>query len=205
MGMITMDLTELSGRRPYYLLTSLVTPRPIAWVSTVSGEGVTNLAPHSFFNAISTAPPVVHFTSTGVKDSLTNCRETGEFVVNVVSKDLMEQMNITAADVPPHESEFEWASLASEPSIKVSPPRVAAAKAVLECRVHSIVSIGNGNMVFGDVVCVHVDEAVMTDGRVDPRLLQTVGRMGGAAYTATAEGLFDLKRPTYAELKQQEG
>ncbi|MGI8774033.1 MAG: flavin reductase family protein [Actinomycetota bacterium] len=176
-------------------------PRPIAWVSTLGENDVRNLAPHSYFNAISSDPLIIHFTSTGVKDTLRNVRATGEFVVNVVSKDLVEPMNLTAADFPPDEDEFDWAGLEATPSSHVRPPRVARAKAAFECKVNRIVSLGNGNMVFGDVLCLHVDEAVMRDGRVDPALLQPVARLGGSLYTEAAPGLFSLKRPTWKDLK----
>jgi flavin reductase (DIM6/NTAB) family NADH-FMN oxidoreductase RutF len=193
--------SELEGRKPYHLLTSLVVPRPIAWVSTVSGAGVPNVAPHSYFNAISSGPLIVHFTSTGVKDTLTNVRDTGEFVVNIVNEDLVAKANLTAADFPPGEDEFQWASLEMAPSTFVKAPRVAASPASLECRVRSILSMGNGNMVFGDVLCIHVDEDVMRDGRVAPDLLRPVGRLGGTGYTAAAEGIFDLHRPTWREVR----
>ncbi len=200
MGFVEYRPSELATKDPYYLLTSLVVPRPIAWVSTVSGDGVPNLAPHSYFNVISSDPPIVHFTSTGVKDTLTNCRATGEFVVNFVGRDLVEEMNVTAANFPPTESEWEWAGLASERSSLVAPHRVARAKAAFECKVSDIVSKGNGNMVFGDVLVMYVDESVLRDGRVDPRLLHPVGRMGGATYTDAAAELFDLKRPSYQDI-----
>jgi flavin reductase (DIM6/NTAB) family NADH-FMN oxidoreductase RutF len=159
------------------------------------------VAPHSYFNVISSDPPIVHFTSTGVKDTLTNVRETGGFVVNIVNEDLVEKANLTAANFPPEEDEFDWASLEMAPSTLVKAPRVAASPAALECRVHSIVSMGNGNMVFGDVLCIHVDENVMRDGRVAPDLLKPVGRLGGAGYTAAAAGIFELHRPTWDEVK----
>ena len=103
--------SELEGREPYFLITSLVVPRPIAWVSTLSKEGVPNVAPHSYFNVISSNPWIVHFTSTGEKDTLRNARSTGEFVVNLFGRDLVEKMNFTSADFPPEEDEFEWAGL----------------------------------------------------------------------------------------------
>jgi flavin reductase (DIM6/NTAB) family NADH-FMN oxidoreductase RutF len=195
--------SELGGRGPYRLLTSLVVPRPIAWVSTVSEDGVLNLAPHSYFNAISSDPLIIHFTSTGVKDTLTNVRATGEFVVNVVTESLVERANLTAANFPPEEDEFSWAGLETEPSTFVKAPRVAASPAAFECRVRAITSMGNGNMVFGDVLCIHVDEAVMRDGHVAPDLLKPVGRLGGAGYTAAAEGIFELHRPTWDEVKKR--
>lgn len=193
----------MEGREPYYLATSLVVPRPIAWISTLSDSGVRNLAPHSYFNVISTNPMIVHFTSTGVKDTLRNVRATGEFVVNLVDRTLAEQMNTTAANFPPDEDEFSWAGLDAEPSVEVAPQRVAGAKAVMECKVRTVLSMGNGNMVFGDVLCVHVDESVLTDGRVDPKALDAIGRLGGSSYTAAATGIFELRRPTFEELTRE--
>lgn len=197
-----IDPSQVGKKDAYFLLTSLVVPRPIAWVSTLSRAGVRNVAPHSYFNAISSNPLIVHFTSTGTKDSLVNARETGEFVVNIVSRDLTEQMNVTAANFEPHEDEFSWADLESAPSKTVAPPRVAAAKAAMECSVVKIVELGNGSMVFGEVKLILVDEGIMTDGRVDPRLLAPIGRLGGSTYTDVAKGLFELKRPTAEDIKK---
>lgn len=191
---------ETEGRASYFLLTSLVVPRPIAWVSSVAEDGKRNLAPHSFFNAISSDPPIVHFTSTGVKDTLRNVRATGEFVVNIVTEDFADRMNVTAANLPPDRDEFLWARLESEPSLKVEPERVAGIKAALECKVEQIVSLGNGNMVFGDVVCLHVDESVMDGDRILQDRLGAIARLGGAGYTRVADGLFEMKRPTYEDL-----
>jgi flavin reductase (DIM6/NTAB) family NADH-FMN oxidoreductase RutF len=196
------DTEQLSGRDPYFLLTGLVVPRPIAWVSTLTEAGTANLAPHSYFNVISAQPPIVHFTSSGEKDSLRNVRATGEFVVNIVSLDLVEEMNLTAADFPPEESEFDWAGLAREPSDRVRPPRVARARAALECRVRDIVSMGTGHMVFGDVLRFHVDDEVWRDGRVDPEALNPVGRLAGSAYSAQGK-VFKLPRPTWEELRRR--
>ncbi len=192
---------ELEGRAPYFLLTSLVVPRPIAWVSSLSEDEVPNVAPHSYFNVISSKPWIVHFTSTGEKDSLRNVRATGEFVVNLVGRELVEKMNFTSADFPPEESEFDWAGLQAEPSSRVKPPRVAGTPAALECRVNDIVSKGNGHMVFGDVLVAHVDEGVFRDGRVDPELFKPVGRLAGSLYSDTAKGLFKIKRPTWQEVR----
>lgn len=196
-----IDPSALVGKEAYHLLTALVVPRPIAWVSTLSTSGVRNIAPHSYFNAISSSPLIVHFTSTGTKDSLVNARSTGEFVVNVVSRDLAEKMNLTAANFPPEEDEFTWAQIESAPSITVKPPRVADAKAAFECRVVHIQELGNGSMVFGEVQLILIDPAVMRDGRVDPELLAPIGRLGGSTYTDVAKGLFDLKRPRFEDLK----
>jgi flavin reductase (DIM6/NTAB) family NADH-FMN oxidoreductase RutF len=201
LGYINFDPQEFEGREGYFLMTALVVPRPIAWVSTLSAEGARNLAPHSYFNAISSNPLVIHFTSTGVKDTLTNVRATGEFVVNIVSAHLAEAMNLTAANFPFEEDEFTWAQLEDAPSKRVSPPRVARAAAAFECTVNRIVSIGNGHMVYGDVVNLVVDEAVMRNGRVAADLLEPIGRLGGSWYTRAAADLFQMKRPTWDEVR----
>lgn len=203
MGYVQIDPETLQGREGYFLMTSLVVPRPIAWVSTVSGDGVRNVAPHSYFNVISTRPPIVHFTSTGEKDTLRNVKATGEFVVNLVNETFGEKMNLTAADFPPEEDEFTWAGLEAADSSEVAPPRVAGAPAAFECRLDDIVSKGNGNMVFGEVVAIHVDEAIMKEGRVDPELYAPIGRLGGSNYARVKGSIFRLVRPTYDELKDR--
>jgi flavin reductase (DIM6/NTAB) family NADH-FMN oxidoreductase RutF len=197
--MPTFDAADLSGKEPYFLLTSLVVPRPIAWVSTLAPDGTVNLAPHSYFNIMSSEPPIVHFTSSGVKDSLRNVRESGEFVVNIVTADIVEEMNLTAVDFPPDISEMDWAGLAAAPSQHVRPPRVARAKAALECRVRQITSMGNGTMVFGEVLRFHVDDAIWVDGRVDPVALDPVCRLSGANYARQGE-VFKIPRQSYDEL-----
>lgn len=199
-GDYDVDPTELPERQTYHLLTGLVVPRPIAWVSTLSVDGVRNVAPHSYFNALSSQPPVIHFTSTGVKDTLTNVRATGEFVVNVVDESLLEPMNRTAADLPSGEDEFTWAGLEATPAATVSAPRVAAAKAHLECTVRAILSIGTGNLVLGDVRHVHVAGEIWRDGRVDQRALRAVGRLAGSEY-AIADDVIRLPRPTWDEVR----
>ena len=205
--MPAIDPAELPPREVYHLLTAVVVPRPIAWVSTLDPHGIRNLAPHSYFNALSNDPPIVHFTSSGTrgaKDTLRNVRATGEFVVSIVSRDLAEQMNLTAADFPPEEDEFTWAGLAAADSDLVAPPRVARARAALECRVRTTLSMGNGNMVFGDVVRIHVDERVWRDGRVDPELLEPVGRLGGSGYTTVdATTITRMPRPSWDDVRAQ--
>src|SRR3712207_3989578 len=145
MTWITIDPATQTARENYFLLTNLVVPRPIAWVSSLAADGTRNLAPHSYFNIISSDPPIIHFTQTGRKAPLANVGATREFVVNVVSLDLAEAMNLTAANFPPGEDEFTWAHLESTPSTHVAPPRVAAARAAFECRVRTILEMGNGN------------------------------------------------------------
>lgn len=199
MGFTTIDPAAQTPRENYFLLTNLCVPRPIAWVSTLGPGGVRNLAPHSYFNIVSTDPPIIHFTQTGRKDTLTNVEAAGEFVVNVVSAGLVEPMNLTAADFPPDEDEFTWAGVEAAPSLRVAPPRVADAPAALECRVRQILPMGNGNMVFGDVVAVHVDDRFYADGRIDIAALAPVGRLGGSAY-ALVDDIFKLVRPTWTQL-----
>lgn len=182
-----------------------ITPRPIAWVSTLSAEGRTNLAPFSFFQGVCANPPTLLFTGANDrngkrKDSVINVEQVPEFVVNVVPYALRETMNLTAAPLPHGESEFEKFHIESAPSLRVRPPRVAAAPAAFECRLDRIVRIGEGplaaNVVFGTVLCMHVSEAVLgPDGRISPQKLDTIGRMGGDCYTRTTE-LFTIKRPS---------
>lgn len=201
MAHVLFDKEELQGRQGYFLITSLVVPRPIAWVSSLAADGTLNLAPHSYFNIISSGPMIVHFTSTGIKDSLTNVKATGEFVINIVNEEMMEQMNVTAANFPPEENEFEWAGVEMAPSVYVAPPRVARAPAAIECKLNQIVSLGNGNMVFGDVVAVHVDEEVMHEGRVEADLLKPLGRLGGSNYATVAGHTLRIARPTWDDMQ----
>lgn len=201
MAHVLFDKEELQGRQAYFLITSLVVPRPIAWVSSLAADGTLNLAPHSYFNIISSGPPIVHFTSTGIKDSLTNVKATGEFVINIVNEQMMEQMNVTAANFPPEENEFEWAGIETARSVYVAPPRVARAPAALECKLNQIVSLGNGHMVFGDVVAIHVDEEVMSEGRVEADLLKPLGRLGGSNYATVAGHTLRIARPTWDDMQ----
>ena len=202
MASLAIDPAGQTPRETYFLLTNLVVPRPIAWVSSLGPDGVRNLAPHSYFNIASHDPPIIHFTQSGRKDTLLNVETTGEFVVNVVSADHAEAMNITAADFPPDEDEFAWAGVDAVASSVVAPPRVAGARAAFECRVRTILPMGNGNMVFGDVALVHVDEEIWAGGRIDVAALAPVGRLGGSAY-ATVDDIYKLARPTWAELRAQ--
>lgn len=191
---LELDLGALDPRARYFLLTSVVVPRPIAWVSTVSGEGTRNLAPYSYFNLCSATPPIVHFTSTTSKDSIANVRETREFVVNIVSGHLAQAMRTTSAVFPAGEDEFEWAGMEAASSLRVRPPRVLGAKVALECRLRQLLEMGEGTMAFGDVLHVHVDRSVWRDGRVDSELLAPVARLSGMSY-ATIEHVYRLDIP----------
>ncbi len=152
------------GSAVYPLLNSVVVPRPIAWVTTRSPQGVDNLAPHSFFTISSVRPPVVQFTSVGEKDSLRNAVATGEFVVSLCPEDLVEQVNLTATDFPPDTSEYDAVGLTREASTRVGPPRVAESPVALECRLVGTREFGGDDtVVFGEVVWISVDERVLRD------------------------------------------
>lgn len=199
-----IDPGDLTADETYQLLTMLVVPRPIAWISTVSPDGTPNLAPHSYFNIVSSAPPVVHFTSAGDKDTLRNVLDTGEFVVNVVSRGLLEQMNVTAIGMPAAEDEFGWAGLDRAPSAVVAPLRVATARAAMECTLRQVIEIGNGRMAFGDVVAFHTADDLWSDGEIPAERLDPVGRLGGSAYQ-TLDGVARLDQPTWDHLRQSAG
>lgn len=167
------------GSGPFYgFLTSVIVPRPIAWVSTTSADGIDNLAPHSFFTVASTDPPVVQFTSVGRKDSLRNAEATGEFVIGFTPAGLFEQINATGTNFPPGVSEFDAVGLTREPSAKVAPPRVAESPVALECVLHATIGIGRSTVVLGRVVHAAVDEAVLRDDRPAIDLLDPVARLG---------------------------
>lgn len=196
-----LDPADLGGDIGH-LMNALVVPHPIAWVSTVNAAGVANIAPHSYFTVISANPPVVCFSSSGIKDTLLNVRHTGDFVVNIVSEDLVEQMNFTSADFPPGESEFLAAGLTPMASDLVTAPRLAEAPASLECTLIQELNLEatTNYVVFGRVVRIHVANRIIGEnGRVDPALLRPVGRLAGAQYSWTHE-IVNIPRPTYAGL-----
>lgn len=169
---------RLSAAAFYKLLTATVVPRPIAWVASLSSSGVDNLAPHSFFTVASTDPPIVQFTSVGDKDSLRNIRATGEFTVNFAPEHLFERVNATGTAFGPEVSEFDAAELQREPSTLVSAPRVQDSPAVFECRLHSLVPVGNCTLVLGEVVHAAVSEHVLDGDHPRPDLLRPLSRLG---------------------------
>lgn len=198
------DLTKLTPRDAYALLISVILPRPIAWVSTVSADGRGNLAPFSFFQGVTANPPTLLFVAANTregakKDTLRNIEATGEFTVNLVPYSLAEAMNATSASLPHGESEFERFGIRAAPAARVRPPRVADSPVSLECVLDRIVSVGEGplagNVIFGRILHAHVDDAVLgADGRPDPAKLDLIGRLGGEGYVRTRER-FDLRRP----------
>lgn len=182
---VILDLHPTSAA--YRNLTALVIPRPIAWVSTRSPDGVDNLAPHSFFTVAGDDPPMVVFTSMGEKDTLRNIRDTGEFVVCGATVQLREQVNATGTPFPPGMSEFDEAGVEREPSDTVAPPRVAAAPYALECRLVALHPSGRSTLVVGEVLCMAVRESILVDGRISSRLVDPVSRLGGHEWAALGE------------------
>jgi flavin reductase (DIM6/NTAB) family NADH-FMN oxidoreductase RutF len=203
--MRVFDPADQTAGDIYKLMIGTIVPRPIAFVSTVDAAGVRNLAPFSYFTGCSTNPPVVCFCSAvrsgpvQQKDTLYNIEATGEFVVNIVSEEFAEQMNICAAETGPEVDEFELSGLTPLASDLVRPPRVAESKIHMECRLRDIIRVsdkpGGGNLVLGDVLRFHVREDLLVDGnKVDPDSLNAIGRMGGPTYVRTRDR-FDMSRP----------
>jgi flavin reductase (DIM6/NTAB) family NADH-FMN oxidoreductase RutF len=187
---------------PHDPFKAIVAPRPIGWVSTVGPDGELNLAPYSFFNAVGERPPMIAFSSTGAKDSATFAAGTGEFVWNMPTWDLREQMNLSSKALPRGESEFGFAGLETAPSRLVAPPRVAEAHCALECRVVHQVELDTVDgepseqfLVVGQVIGVHIDEAYIVDGRVDTAALKPIARCGYREEYTVVESLFAMWRP----------
>jgi flavin reductase (DIM6/NTAB) family NADH-FMN oxidoreductase RutF len=194
---LELPVEDLGEGGTYPWLTAVVVPRPIAWVSSLSADGVVNLAPHSFFTVASAEPPVVAFTSVGTKDSLRNIRATGEFVVHLAPRSLAEEVNRTSTNFPPDVDELAVAGLTARPSVRVAPPRVVESPVALECVADGERSFGRSTMVFGRVVHVAVSRAVLAeDGLPDVRALDPATRLGREEWGALGE-VFTLHRPRY--------
>jgi flavin reductase (DIM6/NTAB) family NADH-FMN oxidoreductase RutF len=204
MPMLRFDPGGSSAADIYKLMIGMVVPRPIAFVSSLDERGVRNLAPFSYFMACTADPPVVCFVSsfrkgeTPTKDTLRNVLATKEFVVNIVSEEFADKMNLTSAEVPPEIDEFELSGLTPVASELVKPPRVGESRAQMECRLRQILQIGEhpggGTIVFGDVLRFHVDAEVLDGYKIDPDKLKAIGRMGGPTYVRTRDR-FDMIRP----------
>jgi flavin reductase (DIM6/NTAB) family NADH-FMN oxidoreductase RutF len=187
---------------PHDPFKALVAPRPIGWISTTSAEGRVNLAPYSFFNAVAEGPLMLAFSSRGAKDSSTFAGEIREFVWNLVTYELREAMNETSAPLPRGHSEFERAGLEMAPSRLVAPPRVAASRCAMECKVVHHLELRdldgntfNQHLVIGQVVGIHLDEAAITGSGVDTAALRPVARCGGPGDYAVVERVFQMFRP----------
>jgi flavin reductase (DIM6/NTAB) family NADH-FMN oxidoreductase RutF len=195
---------------PYNPIKAIVAPRPIGWVTSMSAKGEINLAPYSFFNAVSDAPPIVLFSSEGPKDSLVFVEETGEFVCSLATFALRAAVVETSANFPRGINEMEQAGLAAAPCRLVRPPRVAASPCALECKLLRIIEVkdlaGNPSrrhVVFGQVVGVHIDDRFIKDGRLDTAAMQPLARCGYADY-AVVDKVFSIKRPTAAVERQKQ-
>jgi len=198
---------DLSPKDRYKILIGTVLPRPIAWVSTMDGQRRLNLAPFSYFNGVCNTPLTLMFSvglpSTGEKkDTLRNIEETGEFVINLPNEETVEQMNLSATELPYGESEFEWAGVTSEPSQSIRVPRVAEAPVAFECTLNQIVTIsdqpGGGSAIFGEVQHIYIRDDIYVDSYVLLDVLKPVGRMSGNTYTRTNDR-FDLARVPQAK------
>ena len=185
------DPRALPARDVYRLLISVVVPRPIALVSTIGTGGGFNVAPFSYFNAISSDPPLVGIAindrADDPKDTLTNIRTTGDFVVNVVSEPLLAPMVQSAGEWPAEVSEFGVSGLTPRDSVRVKSPAVAESPVQMECVLHREIPLGNSFLVVGEVVLMHVSDDVMVEGRVDPERLAAIGRLGGEYYSLMRE------------------
>lgn len=205
-----IDTKEISSGDFYKLLIGSVLPRPIAWVSSMSKDGIYNLAPFSFFTVASANPPVLCFAPAlkeseidgkvvaVPKDTLRNVRDTEEFVVNIVSRKLAEKMVQTSGEYEEDVNEFEVAGLTAAPSSMVRPPRVGESLINMECKLHQILEFGDhpgaGTLVLGLILCMHLDDSAFKRGHVDLDVLQPIGRLGGASY-CTVSDRFELQRP----------
>jgi flavin reductase (DIM6/NTAB) family NADH-FMN oxidoreductase RutF len=197
----TFDLTKSDSRDSYKLLSGLVIPRPIGWIGTVRADGTYNLAPFSFFNVVSTAPPLVMFAagnhSDRPKDTATLAEESGGFTVNIVSVDLAPAMNMTSGRFGAEDDEFAIGGLTPVIGELVGAPMVAESPANLECRVVEVLTYGTAaqtRIVIGEVLAIHVRPDALDGTRVDPGILDAVGRLSGNSYSTTRDR-FDLPRP----------
>ena len=201
---VTIDPAQEQVADIYKLMIGSIVPRPIAFVSSLSAEGVRNLAPFSFFTAISANPPVICFApmirprDSSCKDTLNNVEATGEFVVNIVSEDFAAQMNAASAELPPDVDEFVVSGLTPVESEVVRPPRVGESRISMECKLVQVVHVSRkplgGSLVLGEVLRFHIAPELFDNFRIDPDRLNAIGRMGGPSYARTRDR-FDMQRP----------
>lgn len=206
---MNINPSDHSAASNYKLLTNLVLPRPIAWVTSMNADGVVNLAPFSFFNAVGSEPLIVmisvaHHDDGTLKDTGRNILAKGEFVVNMVTEDLMAAMNVSAADFPGDESELTATGLHTAPSLCIAVPRVAEAPASMECRLHSTQDFDHYTVIFGEVLMFHVADHLIT-GTLRVQGFDPVGRMGSPASYCRTDDRFEVPRTTYANWKDDQG
>jgi flavin reductase (DIM6/NTAB) family NADH-FMN oxidoreductase RutF len=204
--MITIDPKKIEAKDMHQYVLGSVAPRPIAFASTIDENGKPNLAPYSFFNAFSSNPPVLVFSSNRrlsnntTKDTLHNIKETGEVVINVVNYDIVRQMTVASIEYPSDVSEFEQAGLTPIPSEVVAPPRVKESPVQMECKVQEIIPLGDeggaGHLIICEIVRMHISEDVVDDGRINPHKIDLMGRMGRAYYVrASGEAIHTIVQP----------
>lgn len=193
-----IDPSTLTARERYQWIIGSVIPRPIAFVSTISADGVPNLAPFSYFNAVSATPPILAIAVGSrrgqKKDTVANLEANGELVINLVSEELARPMVLTSGDWPAGKSEFEIAGLTPVASDLVRPPRVAESPVGFECRVSQILQVGETSLVLAEVFRMHVKDEVLTNGLPDPRKVRPLARLGGDAYAKLGE-IIEIARP----------
>ncbi|MEM7672197.1 MAG: flavin reductase family protein [Verrucomicrobiota bacterium] len=198
-----ISLAELAPAKRYSILASLIIPRPIALVSTISSEGVHNAAPFSFFNVFGSKPPILALApgdrTPGIpKDTARNIRESGQFVVNMVDRPIANGMNQAAASLPPEISEFALAGFTAKASTQIAPPRIAEAPVSFECREHTTLQIGANRLVIGEILVAHIRDGILdpnTYRRIDDDSYSPIGRMHSPDWYCETKSLFSLSRP----------
>lgn len=206
------DFTQTPGPARYKLMSAAITPRPIAWITTVSQNGVRNAAPYSFFNMMSADPPLVAIglmrrPDGSYKDSARNILDSGEFVVNLVADDDAEAMNFTSIDGPPEFDELTCGAIKTLPSTSIAPPRIASAPVSMECRLFQRTDAGQSTIVLGEVLHFHIADALVDLERlhVDSLAMGLIARMHGAGWYTRSTDLFQLARPTHADWLAERG
>lgn len=200
-----IDPTTISYKSVYKIMTGSILPRPIGWISSIDSSGRPNLAPFSFFNAVCSNPPTVLFCSSirgsdgKTKDTLNNVRATNEFVVNIVTEELLQAMNASSIEAPPDFDEFNYAGLSLAPSVMIKPPRVKESPIHYECRVKQIIDIsdqpGGASIVIGSIIHIHVDDGVMFgEDKIDLTALKPIGRLMGSGYCRVTD-IIEIERP----------
>lgn len=198
---ISISPAELSSRELYRILSNTVVPRPIAWVGTVSANGIVNLAPHSFFNVFSTEPATVIFSMGKESDTLRNLREQREFTISMTRAGQEELVERSAIDFPPEESEFEWLGIEQMLSLLVAPPTVAGAPAGFECRLRDLIVVGRHHLAVGEIVMIHLHSDLPEGARIDDPALLPLARIG--ARYATLSAPQRIAAPDWSELCQE--
>ena len=201
----TIDVKTIDFRTVYHLMISGISPRPIAFVSTLDLNGNSNLAPYSFFNGFGANPPIIGFSPalsgrTGLpKDTLNNVKATKEFSISIVNNEMVEQMAITSNDYPSEIDEFEKSGFSKRESHTIKTPYVKESPFTMECKLYKIIELGNkpasGNLILGEILCFHINESVLSDNKIDPMLLDPISRMGYSYYSRASKGVFSLPKP----------